>query len=195
MASSARYHHGDLRSALVDAALALVEAQGTAALTLRAVARAAGVSPMAPYHHFADRAALVAAVAQLGFERLYAVKLAALAGTGEDAAEALVAGTRAYVAFILDNPELYRLMKGPELADRSAHPALAAAAALPARKLAALVTALGPLSVSPEAAAHSLWSFAHGLGVLAIDGYGSGRERTLHLAGVGAAALLAGFAA
>ncbi len=195
MASSARYHHGDLRAALLDAALALVASQGAGALSLRAVARAAGVSAMAPYHHFADRAALVAAVAQIGFERLYTAKLAALDGAGGGAAEALVAGTRAYVAFILDNPELYRLMKGPELADRAAHPGLAAAAALPAAKLADLIAALGPLAVSPDAAAHSLWSFAHGLGVLAIDGYGGGRERTLQLAGVGAAALLAGFAA
>lgn len=194
MSAPTRYHHGDLRAALLEAALAMVAAQGAGALSLRAVARAAGVSPMAPYHHFADRAALVAAVAQIGFERLYAAKLAALADI-DSPVQGLVAGTRAYVAFMLDNPELYRLMKGPELADRAAHPGLAAAAALPAAKLAGLVAALGPLSVSPDAAAHSLWCFAHGLGLLAIDGYGAGRDATLRLAEAGAAALLTGFAA
>ena len=194
MASRAPYHHGDLRSALVTAALALIAECGSSSLTLRGVARAAGVSAMAPYHHFPDRAALVAAVATVGFERLYAAKLAALAVIDPQPLPALVAGTRAYVAFILDNPQLYRLMKGAELADRSAHPALAAAAALPAAKLAELVRGLGPLSVSPEAAALSLWSFSHGLGLLAIDGYVSDRHQVLRLAETGAAALLTGFA-
>src|SRR5215211_6045080 len=66
------YHHGDLRRALLDAALALLRASGLDALTLRAVARAAGVSQTAPYRHFADRAALLAGVAEDGFRRLHA---------------------------------------------------------------------------------------------------------------------------
>ncbi|MDQ3996358.1 MAG: TetR/AcrR family transcriptional regulator, partial [Gemmatimonadota bacterium] len=66
------YHHGDLRRALVDAAIPLLRDGGPEALTLRAVARAAGVSQTAPYRHFADRAELVAAVAESGFRRLHA---------------------------------------------------------------------------------------------------------------------------
>src|SRR5919107_731159 len=73
------YHHGDLRQALLDAALELLRAEGAAALTLRAVARAAGVSQAAPYRHFADRGALVAAVAEEGFERLGAAMMGAMA--------------------------------------------------------------------------------------------------------------------
>src|SRR5215207_8044733 len=64
------YHHGDLRDALVRAALDILVNEGPEALTLRGVARAAGVSQAAPYRHFADRRALVAAVAEEGFKRL-----------------------------------------------------------------------------------------------------------------------------
>jgi AcrR family transcriptional regulator len=67
------YHHGDLRRALIDAARRLLEAEGPSALSLRAVAREAGVSPAAPYHHFKDKGELLEAVAQVGWEMLDAV--------------------------------------------------------------------------------------------------------------------------
>ncbi len=189
------YHHGDLRSALIAAALALLEEQGMAALSLRALARRAGVSAMAPYHHFPTRAALVAAVATAGFDRLYAEKLSALAAAGDDPVERLVAGTRGYVAFVIANPELYRLMASAELADRSGHPALAKSAAAPQASLAALVTAArgaGRLgNAEPGAVAMQLWALAHGLGQLAIDGY-AGDADVLALAEAGARHLLAG---
>ena len=195
--STKAYHHGDLREALVAAALAIVERDGAAALSLRGAARAAGVSAMAPYHHFRDREALVAAVAQAGFERLYADKLAALATGSGDATAMVVAGARAYVGFILDNPELYRLMKGPELADRRRHPALAEAAAAPAARLAEMTQALtgaGRSMVSSETLGQAIWAFAHGVGTLALDGYLPRDGSTLDLAASGTRALIAGFA-
>src|ERR1700754_5334646 len=64
------YHHGDLRRALIDAARRLLESEGPSALSLRAVAREAGVSPAAPYHHFKDKAELLEAVAHEGWEML-----------------------------------------------------------------------------------------------------------------------------
>ncbi|WP_188946507.1 TetR/AcrR family transcriptional regulator, partial [Polymorphobacter multimanifer] len=132
----------DLGATLVAEALTILERDGLAALSLRGVARAAGVSAMAPYHHFADRTALLAAVAVVGFERLYAAKMAATQGV-DDPRAALVAGSRAYVRFVIENPALYRLMKGPEMAERGAHPALAAAAARPAASLARLLREMG----------------------------------------------------
>src|SRR5678816_810946 len=69
-ADSRPYHHGDLRRALVDAARRVLEAEGPSALSLRAVAREAGVSPAAPYHHFKDKAELLDAVAQQGWDIL-----------------------------------------------------------------------------------------------------------------------------
>src|SRR5437764_560426 len=72
------YHHGDLKAALIDSALEILRKEGLEALTLRAVARRAGVSQAAPYRHFADRRALVAAVAERGFERMQAAMMNAM---------------------------------------------------------------------------------------------------------------------
>lgn len=169
------YHHGDLRAALIAAALAMLEAEGVQALSLRALARRAGVSAMAPYHHFASRAALIAAVAAAGFDRLHAEKLAALAAAGDDPIERLVAGTGGYVAFVVANPALYRLMASADLADHQGQPGLAKSAAAPRASLAALVAAAradGKLgNADPASVALQLWGLAHGLGQLAIDGY------------------------
>jgi AcrR family transcriptional regulator len=97
------YRHGNLREASISAAFALVASGGDAALTLRRVAEAVGVAHRSLYNHFADREALVDAVAEAGFEAL-ASKLR-LAGTRADF-------VKAYVRFVLDNPNLYRVMKG-----------------------------------------------------------------------------------
>lgn len=108
-AESRPYHHGDLRRALVDAARRILENEGPNALSLRAVAREAGVSPAAPYHHFKDKGELLDAVAMEGWEAL-----------GEALAEAREKTTAgdiviaelgvAYVCFARDNPALYRVM-------------------------------------------------------------------------------------
>ena len=107
-AESRPYHHGDLRRALVDAARRLLEAEGPSALSLRAVAREAGVSPAAPYHHFKDKAELLDAVAQEGWEMVSA--LMAEAKTGATGLHQLTALGIAYVCFARDNPALYRVM-------------------------------------------------------------------------------------
>jgi AcrR family transcriptional regulator len=107
-AESRPYHHGDLRRALVDAARRLLEAEGPSALSLRAVAREAGVSPAAPYHHFKDKAELLDAVAQEGWDRLQ-VEMAA-AKNSDHGLHQLTALGIAYVCFARDNPALYRVM-------------------------------------------------------------------------------------
>jgi len=104
------YHHGDLRRALIDAARRLLEAEGPSALSLRAVAREAGVSPAAPYHHVKDKAELLDAVAHEGWDMLdQALSTAreAPASTPRDRMSALGV---AYVHFARDNPALYRVM-------------------------------------------------------------------------------------
>lgn len=103
------YHHGDLRRALVEAARRILENEGLAALSLRAVAREAGVSPAAPYHHFSDRTELLAEVANEGSAEL----LEALKRARDDGAtgrERMVAIGAAYVDYGINNPALYRLM-------------------------------------------------------------------------------------
>lgn len=107
-AESRPYHHGDLRRALVDAARRLLEAEGPSALSLRAVAREAGVSPAAPYHHFKDKAELLDAVAQEGWDILGVQMTEAKAGS--TGLQQLTALGIAYVCFARDNPALYRVM-------------------------------------------------------------------------------------
>ena len=107
-AESRPYHHGDLRRALVDAARRLLEAEGPSALSLRAVAREAGVSPAAPYHHFKDKAELLDAVAQEGWEMLQISMTEAKANS--QGRQQLTALGIAYVCFARENPALYRVM-------------------------------------------------------------------------------------
>jgi AcrR family transcriptional regulator len=107
-AESRPYHHGDLRRALVDAARRILEAEGPTALSLRAVAREAGVSPAAPYHHFKDKAELLDAVADEGWQMLDAGMAKAKAEAKPR--ETLTALGIAYVCFARENPALYRVM-------------------------------------------------------------------------------------
>jgi AcrR family transcriptional regulator len=109
-ASEARpYHHGDLSRALVDAARRILETDGPAALSLRAVAREAGVSPAAPYHHFKDKNELLEAVAHVGWNALDAA-LTAAREKAADSNERMTGLGVAYVWFARDNPALYRVM-------------------------------------------------------------------------------------
>lgn len=100
------YHHGDLRRALVDAARRLLEAEGAAAMSLRAVAREAGVSPAAPYHHFKDKGELMSAVASEGWALLSSTMLQASKDNPDDD----LATTIAYITFALSRSALYRVM-------------------------------------------------------------------------------------
>jgi AcrR family transcriptional regulator len=101
------YHHGDLRRALVDAARRVLERDGPQALSLRAVAREAGVSPAAPYHHFKDKSDLLAALAEEGFHGLgEALK----AEFDADPEHNLSTMGLAYVKYARANPALYRVM-------------------------------------------------------------------------------------
>ena len=103
------YHHGDLSRALVDAARRILENEGPAALSLRAVAREAGVSPAAPYHHFKDKGELLEAVAHEGWMALDHALTEARA-SAKDARERMTGLGVAYVQFARDNPALYRVM-------------------------------------------------------------------------------------
>src|SRR5438309_11373963 len=103
------YHHGDLSRALIDAASRILEAEGPTALSLRAVAREAGVSPAAPYHHFKDKAELLDAVAEQGWDLLDAALAKAKAEAGS-IHQAITELGVAYVCFARENPALYRVM-------------------------------------------------------------------------------------
>lgn len=103
------YHHGDLSRALVDAARRILEKDGPAALSLRAVAREAGVSPAAPYHHFKDKGELLEAVAHEGWMALDAA-LTQSRASATNARDRMTSIGVTYVQFARDNPALYRVM-------------------------------------------------------------------------------------
>jgi AcrR family transcriptional regulator len=110
-----RYHHGRLRQALVDASLRLIADQDVSAVSLREVARRAGVSAAAPYHHFRDKNALLAAVAEEGFRRLVAMVEREVTRLPRDPADALEAVLAGYIAFAVEHPAHFQVMFLPEL--------------------------------------------------------------------------------
>lgn len=121
------YHHGNLREALIEAAIATLEEDGLEALSLRGVAARAGVTQTAPYTHFKDKRALLAAVAEVGYARLYE-RMASLAEAGTTDQEKFLGIGRGYVAFALDAPALFGLMFSTALGPLSQHPELQAKA-------------------------------------------------------------------
>jgi AcrR family transcriptional regulator len=166
-ATKTTYHHGDLRAALVRAALELLEESGETALSLRAVARRAGVSPAAPYRHYADREALVSAVAAVGYREL-AGRLAA-AHPSPSTPEQLAGVAVAYVQFALDRPALFRIMFG-EPCDRDNDERVAATAAVSLYVRGIVERAFPDADADPEALATAIWALVHGLAFLHLDG-------------------------
>jgi AcrR family transcriptional regulator len=162
------HHHGDLRNALEQAALALVAERGPHGFTLAEASRRAGVSAGAPYKHFADRDALLAALAAKGYREQRARFTAALA-TGDDPAEQLAAFAAAYVRFAVEERALFEITFNSGL-DKSRHPELATAGD-------ALLATLMPVATrvaSDRTAASDLLlrvaSAAHGLALFLLQG-------------------------
>ena len=171
---SNRYHHGDLPRALLDAALRIVATQGTEALTLRAVARAAGVSQAAPYRHFTNKEAVLAAVAEEGFRALNAAMRAAIEASPSPL-ERLRAAGMSYVTFATSHPAHFRVMFGRELADRSASPALRQVATQTFDTVVDTIAECQRAGIarSEESAADlalAAWSSVHGLAALLVNG-------------------------
>ena len=109
------YHHGDLYRALILAAERVLAERGVAGMTLREVARQAGVSHNAPYNHFADKADLIAALVKEGFERFAQALRSTYESTSGQALDKVLATGVAYVLFARQQPALFRLMFRPEL--------------------------------------------------------------------------------
>jgi len=178
-ADSERYHHGDLRAALIDEGLKRLKDGPAESLSLREIARNVGVSATAVYRHFPDKAALLNALADVGGEQLADAFEAAMATEkpGKDAFDAM---GRAYVHFALQNRSLFKLMMSPEImsgVESDGRPRT--------RGMDMLTTALGELSggrmSSEEQNIRRLqaWSIVHGLAMLMLDGLVPANEKII----------------
>ena len=166
------YHHGDLKRALVDAALTLVGEKGPRGFSLSEAARRAGVSPAAPYRHFADKANLLAAVAEQGFLDLHR----ALVESGSDASDPerrTVESARGYVRWAVEHPDHYQVMFGGDT-DKAENPGLLEAGNLAFGYLLDSIDACLAAGViradDPRRIAGPMWSLIHGIASLAITG-------------------------
>jgi AcrR family transcriptional regulator len=154
------YHHGDLRNGLLEAARCILEEQSLGALTLRAVARRAGVSHAAPYRHFPNHEALLVELGVEGFQELrqYIVEAAKITGPESDRIANIGA---AYMRFVAKRPAVARLMFGSQLPNRDKFPVLAEAADAIGNEIGSALhdTNLGL----------AVWSAVHGLAMLVLE--------------------------
>ncbi len=169
----ANYHHGDLRRALMDVSIDILKKHEVETLNLRKLAVLAGVSPGAPYHHFADRAELVAAIANEGFELLEGSMRKATATCANEASARLEALGQAYVHFAISHPGYFRVMFRRET-HNNATTAMRGAGQRTFQLLCDAITACQQAGSAPAGDPQPLilhaWAAVHGLSTLLVDG-------------------------
>jgi AcrR family transcriptional regulator len=166
------YHHGDLWQALVQAGLAILHEEGASALTLRAVARRAGVSHAAPYRHFADKDALLAAIAEDGFNCLSAGIRTAINSYNGDPVALIHRAVDGYIQFVADNADHMQVMFSGLLKCYEDYPNLAIAADRAYQdvvKMMQICQRDGLIALDdPKQQAFMAWSLVHGLSSIVI---------------------------
>ena len=172
MAVTKSISRDDVRTSILEASIALMNEGGLGSLSMREVARRAGVSHQAPYHYFTDREAILAELAGDGFDRLYDYMVSAIGLARNTIGDKNRAMGEAYIRFALNNPEVFRLMFRCEMVDLVRYPEAKAKADLCFQLVA---TTLGVnVTVdkkSPEMApVIACWSMAHGLATLMLEG-------------------------
>ena len=168
-----KYHHGDLKNALIQAGIEILSEQGFQALSLRKVAMRAGVSHAAPYAHFKDKQALIAAISTEGYRKLYNCLAAAVEQYRHDPLRQLIEASWAYVQFALREPAHFKLTLSGVVEKAQEYPAFVEMT----EKAFALVVGLaktcqeaGILKPGPaEQSAVSLWSTVHGFTSLVLE--------------------------
>lgn len=163
----------EAKKRLLEESVRLIAETGLADFSFREMARRAGVSHQAPYHHFSNREGILVAIAHEGFLRLDA-RLVEAGGAAASPGERLRAVIRAYMRFAADNPVHFRIMFRPELAPLAEHPEARAAAALSFQRLADAVAACHPAAWRDDPrfleVVNALWAAAHGVATLLLDG-------------------------
>ena len=174
-AKGGRYHHGDLRSALVDAAIGVIAERGVRGFSLAEASRRLGVTTAAPYRHFADRDELLAAVAGRGLS-VFAAMLAGAADAADAPAQRLAGMAGAYVRFAAQQRPLFDAIFNSGL-DKSRHPELQRAWEPVDALLAVVLQVCDGDQAAAEALSDAVEASAHGYAMLLTDGeYGQGPE-------------------
>src|SRR5262245_35161529 len=168
------YHHGDLKNALVESAARLMVEQGIENVSLREVARKAGVSHAAPYHHFTNKSGLLAAVAEEGFSRFngYQERAFRMSRT-KPPLERLKALGHAYVRFAIAHPSFFRIMFRYDITDPYKYPLLTALSKKTFDRLLHTVSEClktNKQSIDPMEGSIRAWALVHGLATLWLDG-------------------------
>jgi AcrR family transcriptional regulator len=163
----------DVRASILDASLALMNQGGLGALSMREVARRAGVSHQAPYHYFADREAILAELAGDGFDKLYDYMVSALGHARADRGSRAKALGEAYVRFALNHPEVFKLMFRCEMCDLSRYPEAKAKADRAFNTVVEVIGATGSAANKSDpdlTPVIACWAMAHGLATLMLEG-------------------------
>jgi AcrR family transcriptional regulator len=170
MATSTRATPGrDLRQEILDTARALLNDVGASGLSMREVARRAGVTHQAPYHHFGDRESILAELVAEGFRTLGRDLAQANTLAAHNLRGAVMASGRAYIDFALSNPGVFRIMFRPETCDPARFPAVQAAGQAAQATLVELVSMVHGTQTSP-ALCMVYWAHVHGMASLLLDG-------------------------
>lgn len=169
-----KYHHGDLENALIQAGVQILSKEGVAGLSLRKVAKRVGVSYAAPYAHFRDRQALIAAISTEGFKRLYAALDAAASAHADDPKQQLVEAALAYVQFAVDNTDIFKIMFSGVLEKEKEYPSFVESSRKSFERVVEIVRACQEAEVlpsaPPELMAVSVWGQVHGVVSLVLEG-------------------------
>ena len=161
--------HGDVRRLVLDAAIAIIELEGAESLSMREVARRAGVSHQAPYHYFGDRSGIFAAISEEGFTGL----AQAFRDVHETEMPAAKAGFIAYLNFSREHIGHFRVMFRNDICGVITHASTQTAADSAFEELRLMVARITGPEIDPNNAftfAAMLWSLSHGLATLVIDG-------------------------
>jgi AcrR family transcriptional regulator len=172
--SAKKYHHGDLKNALIQAGVEILSEEGVSELTLRKVAKRAGVSHSAPYAHFKDRQSLIAAISTEGFKQLYDELDAAVSTPVDDPKKQLVEGAWAYVQFAMNNKDTFKIMFSGVLEKEKDYPSFVEISAKTFERVVDIVRSCqnaGVLRPGPsELLAVSVWGQVHGITSLILEG-------------------------
>jgi len=169
-----KYHHGDLKNALIQAGVKILAKEGVGGLSLRKVAKKAGVSHSAPYAHFPDKQSLIAAISTEGFKQLYTELDAAVSPYANDPRRQLAEGIWAYVQFAMNNTDTFNIMFSDVLEKEKDYPAYVESSRKTFERVVGIVKACqdaGVLRPAPaEIMAVSVWGQLHGIISLVLEG-------------------------